>query len=165
MIEILDVFKSDVFIIVISGVVIFAAQKLISEIWISPNLEFQRCLAKIETLMSRAYSLYKFEYKNNNMISSAGAPMDVEIENIRKELNIATYELIGAHSMLFMPEKWWLKIRGIDVRKAKSALLTLSVIICSKGDWSTAESKAEKEMKKVYKYLKFGKFPTFADFL
>ncbi|MDD2730698.1 MAG: hypothetical protein PHW33_01075 [Candidatus Portnoybacteria bacterium] len=161
MIEIINTFKIEIFLTILGGILIFVIQKLISEIWLYPNFEFQKCLARIETLIIRSYSLYKFEYKNEsnkNWTSSKGTSMDLEIEGIRKELNVATFELIGAFNILFVLEKWWLKAKGIDACRAKPALLTLSVAICSKGSWSldaNGSFKIEAQMDRVCNLLKF----------
>ncbi|MDZ4260556.1 MAG: hypothetical protein U1A25_02725 [Candidatus Sungbacteria bacterium] len=148
--------KNSIFLTVISGVLIFATQKIISELYIAPIIDFKKCLAKIETSMVRWSFLYKFEYKNNGLVGANGT-MDEAIENFRKELNNLATELLGAYSSLPFLEKKWLQIKGIDISEAKSALLGLSVTIGSKGDWNTEESKAEKEIDRVYKYLRFEK--------
>lgn len=80
--------------------------------------------------------------------------MDEAIENFRRELGNLATELIGAYNSLYFLEKFWLKLKGINVGEAKSALLTLSVTL---GVWKAGESKAEKEIEKVYKYLRFEK--------
>lgn len=153
------IINSEAFLIVISGVLIFTLQNLISQLWISPIVEFKKCLAKIETLMARWSVLHKYEYKNNNLVTADGT-MDEAIENFKKELSRLTTELIGTYNALPLIEKWWLKMKGVDVNKTKRALLTLSVIISVKGDWSTGESKAGIEINKIHENLKFRKYFT-----
>jgi len=106
--------------------------------------------------MIHAFSLNKWEYQKNNLKSSKGTSMDEEIENFRKELNMVTYELVGAYCGLFLLEKWWLRILRINVCRARPALLTLSVIICSKDSWDLkdGEFKVEKQMNKICELLK-----------
>lgn len=151
------ILNNPIFLTVISGVLIFAIQKLISELWVVPIVEFRKCLAKIETSMDRWGFLYKYTYKNNNLVNADGA-MDEAIENFRRELSYLTTELVGSYNSLPFLEKLWLKkVRMINISEAKPALLALSAVISSEGDWKTGESKAEKEIAKVYKYLRFGK--------
>lgn len=156
MIEIINTLKIEIFLTITGGILIFVIQKLIIEVWINPNLEFWKCMVKIETLMIHALSLYKWEYKKNNLKSSKGMSVDEEIENFRKELNVATYELTESYCGLFLLEKFWLKLLGVNVRKARPALLALSVIICSKESWELKDGnfKIEKQMDKIYKLLK-----------
>ncbi len=47
------IINSKVFLIVISGVLIFTIQNLVLKLWISPIVDFKKCLAKIETLLNR----------------------------------------------------------------------------------------------------------------
>lgn len=153
----MSVLNNPIFLTVISGVLIFAIQKLISELWIAPIIEFRKCLAKIETSMNRWDFLSKYTYKKSNLVSASGT-MDEAIENFRKELNSLTTELVGSYNSLpFLGKLWLQKVRRINISEAKPALLTLSVTISSEGDWSTGESKAEKEIDNIYKYLKFKK--------
>jgi len=51
------IINSEAFLIVISGVLIFTIQNLVLKLWILPIVDFKKCLAKIETLLSR-YSFY-----------------------------------------------------------------------------------------------------------
>jgi len=51
MIEIIT--NSEAFLIIISGVLIFTIQNLVLRLWISPIVDFKKCLAKIETLLNR----------------------------------------------------------------------------------------------------------------
>ena len=153
------IINSEAFLIVISGVLIFALQNLISQLWISPAIDFRKCLSKIETSLARWSFLHRFEYKKNNLASAEGT-MDQVIENFKKEISNLVTELIGSYNLLPAPEKWYLNIKGVDINKAKQSLLALSVLVASKGDWNTGDSKAKGEMNKIYTYLKFKKYFT-----
>src|SRR3990167_11475015 len=96
------IINSEAFLIVISGVVIFTLQNLVSQLWISPIVEFRKCLARIETLLTRYAFLCGFEYGSN------GGMMDAEIEYFRRELKNITSEILGVYSILPKLEKWWL---------------------------------------------------------
>ncbi|KKU81691.1 MAG: hypothetical protein UY07_C0011G0011 [Parcubacteria group bacterium GW2011_GWA1_47_8] len=148
------IINSEAFLIVISGVLIFIFQNLISQLWISPIVEFKKCMSKIDTLLARWGFLYKFEYGKSQSLSSPNGTMDEAIENFRKEIGNFATELIGAYNSLPLLEKLWLRVRGIDVKSAKPALLTLSVSISAEDDWKTGASKAKSEMDKIYKYLR-----------
>ncbi len=161
----MDILNNEVFLIVISGVFIFALQKLVSDIWINPNIDFNKSLTRIETLLIKSKSLYRWTYKKNNLVSSSGLPMDSDIENLRKEINIATWELISTYNSLFFAEKLWLKLIGISVNKARPSLMTLSITVCSENDWNQPDGRSlsEKEMDNIYKQLKFWRY--FTEFL
>ena len=157
--DILNIVNSEVFIIVISGVVIFAFQKLISDIWINPNLDFSKSLSKIETLLVKSRGMYRYTYKKNNSVSSSGLTMDEEIENLRKEINMATWQLISSYHSLFFAEKLWLKLLRVDIDKARPSLMTLSVTICSENDWKQSDGGpiSGKEIDKIYNHLRIKK--------
>src|SRR3989344_4713346 len=109
------ILNSEAFLIVISGVVIFTLQNLISQLWISPIVELKKCLARIETLLTRYAFLCGFEYDTN------GGIMNNDIEYFRRELKNLTSEMIGAYNILPKIEKWWLRKRyRIDIIKAKT---------------------------------------------
>lgn len=146
---------SEIFLIIISGVFIFAAQKIISDIWIVNNIEFQKSLARIEVLIIKANGMYTWTYGNNNLKSSKGTSMDEEIREVRKELNLATWGLLERYNSLFFLEKYMLKIRSIQINNAIPRLLSLSVLICAKDDWKTGASKAKEKITEVATCLKF----------
>ena len=75
------IITSEAFLIVISGVVIFTLQNLISQLWISPIVEFKKCLAKIETLLTRYAFLCDFEYGSNNGMMEEGV-CDVMVKRV-----------------------------------------------------------------------------------
>lgn len=146
------ILNSEAFLIVISGVVIFTLQNLISQLWILPLVEFKKCLARIETLLTRYAFLCTFEYRSNNGL------MDAEIEHFRKELKNLTSEMIGTYSILPKLEKWWLKrLYGIDIIKAKTEILTLSAVVSTKKDIDKEKSRAEIAIENIPKYLNFPK--------
>jgi|SRR3989344_1435973 len=144
------ILNSEAFLIVISGVVIFTVQNLISQLWIAPMVEFKKCLAKIETLLTRYSFLSSFEYGSNN------GTMDSDIEYFRKELKNLTSEMIGTYSMLPRLEKWWLKKRhGVDIIKAKTEMLTLSAVVSTRKDIMKEKSRAEMAIENIPKLLNF----------
>lgn len=144
------IINSEAFLIVISGVVIFTLQNLISQLWIYPLVEFKKCLARIEALLTRYAFLCCFEYGTNNRI------MDSEIEYFRRELKNLTSEMLGAHSILPKLEKWWLKKRyGIDIIKAKTEMLTLSAVVSTRNDALKTKPRAEVAIENIPKYLNF----------
>jgi hypothetical protein len=146
--------SNDASLIVLSGIVIFAAQRIISDIWIAPNLEFNKAMTKVERLLMKAEDLHRWTHGKNNSTSSTGKSMDQEIEDLRRELNVATWELIGAYRSLYFLERWWLGVRGVNVYAAKPSLLALSVLLCAPGDWDKAESKAKQKIDKANHHLK-----------
>lgn len=140
--------NSEAFLIVISGVVIFVAQNLISQLWISPIVEFKKCLAKIETLLTRYAFLARFEHGSNNGM------MDKDIEYFRNELKNLTSEMIGAYSILPKLEKLWLKKwSGVDILKAKTEMLTLSAVVSTRNDVMSVKPRAEIAIESIPKYL------------
>ncbi len=146
----IEIFNSEVFLIVISGVLIFTIQNLVLKLWISPIVDFKKCLAKIETLLNRYAFLYAFEFGTNNGI------MDSEIKYFRKELRNMTSEMLGNYYVLPYLEKIWLKkIRNIDIHKAKSEILILSAVVSTHKDVLKEKSLAEISIEKIPKYLNF----------
>ena len=144
------VLNSEAFLIIISGVVIFTLQNLISQLWISPIVEFRKCLARIETLLTRYAFLCGFEYGSN------GGMMDAEIEYFRRELKNITSEILGVYSILPKLEKWWLRKRyGIDIIKAKTEILTLSAVVSTKKDIEKEKPRSETAIENIPKYLNF----------
>lgn len=144
------ILNSEAFLIIISGVVIFTLQNLISQLWILPLVEFKKCLAKIETLLTRYAFLCNFEYSTNNGM------MDSDIEYFRRELKNLTSEMLGAYSILPKLEKWWSKKRyGIDVIKAKTEMLTLSAVVSTRDDVLKIKPRAEISIENIPKYLNF----------
>ena len=141
------IINSEAFLIVISGVFIFTVQNLISQIWISPNIEFKKCTAKIEALITRYAFLYAFKYGTNNGI------MDNEIEYFRKELKNLVLEMLVTHSILFEYEKWWCKKwNKINILKARVEMLTLSAVIGTSADYNK-QTRAEEAIENIPKYL------------
>jgi hypothetical protein len=144
------ILNSEAFLIVISGVVIFTLQNLIFQLWILPLVEFKKCLAKIETLLSRYAYLCKFEYNSNSGL------MDAEIEYFCKELKNLTSEMIGTYNILPRPEKWWFEdIKKINIMKAKAEILTLSAVVSTKKDVIKEKPRAEIAIENIPKYLNF----------
>ena len=144
------ILNSEAFLIVISGVVIFTLQNLISQLWISPIVELKKCLARIETLLTRYAFLCGFEYDTN------GGIMNNDIEYFRRELKNLTSEMIGAYNILPKIEKWWLRKRyRIDIIKAKTEMLTLSAVVSTKKDVREVKPRSEIAIKNIPKYLNF----------
>ena len=148
---------SEVFLIVISGVLVFAIQKIISDVWIVRNIDFQKCLARIEILLIRANKMYLWTEGKNNMITSEGITFDGYVKAVRKKINLATYELIRSYNSLFFLDKLWLKIRGRRIPKSVPELLSLSVSLSSEKDWRGSESTAKENIDNVFNYLKLNK--------
>ena len=146
------VINSEAFLIVVSGVIIFTLQNLISQLWIFPIVEFKKCLARIETLLTRYAFLCDFEYNTN------GGMMNNDIEHFRRELKNLTSELIGTYNILPKLEKWWLKRRyGINIIKAKMEMLTLSAVVSTPKDVLKEKPRAEVAIENIPKYLNFQK--------
>ena len=144
------VLNSEAFLIIISGVVIFALQNLISQLWISPIVEFRKCSAKIETLLTRYAFLCDFEYNSNN------GSVDSDIEYFRRELKNLVAEMLGTYNILPKIERWWLRKRyGIDILKAKTEMLTLSAVVSTKKDVMKENPRAEIAIKNIPRYLNF----------
>lgn len=144
------ILNSEVFLIVISGVLIFTIQNLVSQLWILPIVDFKKCLAKIETLLTRYAFLSCFEYGSNNEI------MDKDIEYFRRELKNLTSEMIGTYSILPKLERCWLRRQhGINIIKAKTEMLTLSAVVSTKKDLQKESSRAEGAIKNISNYLNF----------
>lgn len=143
--------------IIIIGLIIFAVQKIISDIWIMPNIEFRRCLAKMETLLLRACDMYKWTEGKGKMISGAGVSFDETVKVLRSDLSNTTWELIGLYNSLYFIDKWWLKLKKVDILKARTHLLSTSVMVYSSNDWKNGESESIKHIKKANEYLGFVK--------
>lgn len=141
------------FQIVLSGVLIFTAQRLISDLWISPNIEFQKCLGKIDALLIRYEFLCGYEQGSNN-----GAN-DEDVKFFKQELKSVVMDLVGKFRSLFFLERLWLTYaRKINVNQAKPLLLYLSQIVSTKKDVTEVESKAKKAIEDIRLNLKFKAF-------
>ena len=146
------IINSEAFLIVISGVVIFTLQNLVSQLWISPIVEFKKCLARIETLLTRYSFLAGFEHGSNNGM------MDSDIEHFRNELKNLTSEMIGVYSILPKLEKLWLKrMYKVDIIKAKTEMLTLSAVVSTRADVMSVKPRAEVAIENIPKHLNFSK--------
>lgn len=144
------IINSEAFLIVISGVVIFTLQNLISQLWISPLVEFKKCLARIETLLTRYAFLCSFEYGVNE------GTVNNDIEYFRRELKNLASEMIGAYNILPKLEKcWFKKLYRIDIIKAKTEMMTLSVVVSTPKDILKEKSRAEVAIENIPKYLNF----------
>lgn len=142
------ILNSEAFLIVISGVVIFALQNIVSQLWISPIVEFKKCLARIEALLTRYAFLSAHEQDPNHGM------MDNDIEHFRKELKNMVSEMLCTHNVLPKPAKWWLKnIKKINIIKAKTEMLTLSAVVSTKRDAMKEKSRAETAIENIPKYL------------
>lgn len=145
--------NNEIFLIVFSGVVIFTAQRLISDLWISPNIEFQKCMGKIDTLLIRYEFLCDYEHGSN------GGANDDDVKFFKQELKNATTELIGGFNALFFAEKWWLKsARRINIHQTKPELLILSNVVSTRKDIYKEDPLSKKAIKRIRKYLKFKPF-------
>ncbi|SRR3989344_2052110 len=146
------IINSEAFLIVISGVLIFVFQKLSSELWISPTIEFKKCLGKLEALLIRYEFLSGYEYGTNNGANNH------DVDYFRQELRSLTSELISTFVALPSLEKLWLRIRRIDVNNTKPQLLLLSQVISTKEDIIKEKPKAKEAIKKIRNLLKFKPF-------
>ena len=146
MIEI--IIGSEVFLIVISGVLIFTIQNLVLKLWILPIVDFKKCLAKIETLLSRYAFLYAHEHGTNNGI------MDSEIEYFLKELRDIISKMLGDYYVLpnFYRKIW---LRKIYIHKAKSEMFVLSNVVSTHKDVLKEKTQTEISIEKISKYLNF----------
>lgn len=153
------IINSEAFLIVISGVLIFAFQKLLSQLWIAPTVDFKKCLSRIESSLNRWDFLYIYTEGKNNLIGSDGISMDERIKIFRKELNDLAFNLISTYNALPIAERFWIKtVRRINIKDAKHSILTLSTNIAREGDWKTSGSKAKSEIKNLYKHLKLSRY-------
>jgi hypothetical protein len=149
---------AETFSIVISGVFIFVIQKIISDIWIAPRIDFQKSLARIEVLVIRANKMFRHtEGEDNNMVTSEGIPFNQYVKVVRKKINLATFKLIESYNSLFFLDKIWLKIRGRHIHKSIPELLSLSVFISSKKDWKGERAISEEKINNISNYLKLNK--------
>ncbi|MDP3726416.1 MAG: hypothetical protein Q8R36_04440 [bacterium] len=146
------IITSEAFLIVISGVLIFTAQKLISELWIAPIIAFKKCLAKLETLLIRYEFLCGYEYGSNNSAN------DADVDYFRQELKSIVSELIGTFSALPFFEKWMLLIRRVNIQQTKPELLILSARISTKKDVMEEIPRSERAIANIRTYLKFKVF-------
>jgi|SRR3989344_148021 len=144
------IINSEAFLIVISGVVIFTLQNLVSQLWISPIVEFKKCLARIEALLTRYAFLSAHEQDLNNGI------MNNDIKHFKKELKNLVSEMLCTYNVLPELEKWWFKnIKKINIIKAKTEMLTLSAVVSTKKDIEKEKSRAETAIENIPKYLNF----------
>ena len=144
------IINSDAFLIVISGVLIFTFQKLVSQLYISPVVDFIKCLAKIEMLLNRYAFLCGYEYGTN------GGGNDSDVEYFRKELRDMVSEMLGCYYILPYPMKiWFEKIRKIDIYKAKPEMLMLSFYVSTRKDILKQKSRAKIAIKNIPEYLNF----------
>lgn len=150
MIEIVT--NSEAFLIVFSGVLIFTVQKLISDLWIAPNIEFQKCMGKIDTLLIRYEFLCGYEYGSN------GGANDDDVNFFRKEIRDAVMDLVGKFRALLFIERLWLEWRGVNINQAKPQLLRLSQIISTKKDVEKVVPDAKVKIEEIRKNLKFRPF-------
>ena len=149
---------SEVSLIVISGVLIFSFQKLVSQLWISPVIDFKKCLSKIESLMNRWDFLYKYTEGKNNYVGSDGLLMDERIKLFRKELSELVFELVMTYNLLPALEKLWIRyVYRLNIKSAKSSMLILSTSVAKESDWKTGDSISEKEINNIYTYLRLSK--------
>ena len=98
-----NIINGDLFLIVFSGVVIFVAQRLISDLWITPNIEFEKCLGKIDTLLIKYEFLCGYEFGSND-----GAN-DEDVRFFKKELRFIASDIVGKFRALFFAERCWVK--------------------------------------------------------
>ena len=141
---------SDIFLAVISGVLIFTLQKLISQLWISPLVKFKKCLARIEAFLNRYASLCYFKYGKNNGMA------DYDIKYFQKELRSMVSWMLVTYSILPKPEKWWLKKHyKINIRKAQTEMLTLVSVIGTMQGIENGKTRAEIAIENIAKHLNF----------
>jgi hypothetical protein len=141
------------FSLILTGVVIFTVQRLISDLWISPNIEFQKCLGRLETLLIRYEFLCGYEFGSNNGTN------DGDVVFFKQEIKTIVTDLIGNFTALFFAEKWWLKhVRKINIHQTKPQLLILSDTISTRKDVIKEEPRAEKAIENIRKNLKFKTF-------
>lgn len=146
------IITSEAFLIVISGVLIFTAQKLISELWIAPIITFKKCLAKLETLLILYEFLCGYEYGSNN-----GAN-DADVDYFRQELKNIVTELVGTFNVLPLFEKWILWVRRVNVQQVKPELRILFARISTREDVMEEIPRSKKAIANIRTYLKFKAF-------
>lgn len=143
----------DVYLIIISGVLIFVVQKLISDLWILPNIEFQKCLGKLDVLLIRYEFLCGYEYGSNE------GSNDEDGDYFKAELKNIVMDLISKYRALFSAERWWCRyVLKINVNQTKPQILLLSQLISTKKDVMVVDSKAGQCMKNIRINLKFKEF-------
>lgn len=146
--KVLRVFESEPFIIVISGVLIFAIQQVLLEFWFKPVKEFKSVISKIEVLILR------YEYLTSVTLGLADH-LDKEIWFFKNNLRNLTGELSAQYRNLPTIVKVWMKVvRGLDVMRAKTELISVSNLISSPSDVQKPEPQASKFLSMAKKSLK-----------
>lgn len=146
--KILRVLESEPFIIVISGVLIFAIQQVLLEFWIKPVKEFKSVISKIEVLILR------YEYFTSVTLGLTDH-LDKEIWFFKNNLRKLTGELSANYRNLPTLLQIWIKVvRGIDVMKAKKELIGVSNLIASPSDVQKPEPQASKMLTVAKQSLK-----------
>ena len=147
------IITSEPFLIVFSGVVIFVAQRLISDLWVSPNIEFQKCMGRIDTLLIR------YEFLSGYVYGSNDGANDDDVNFFREETRDVVMDLVGKFRALFFIERLWLEyVRGININDTKPLLLLLSQKISTKKDIGKEVPDANIIIEKIRENLKFKPF-------
>lgn len=146
--KVLRVVESEPFIIVISGVLIFAIQQVLLEFWIKPVKEFKSVISKIEVLILR------YEYLTSVTLGLADH-LDKEIWFFKNNLRNLTGELSAQYRNLPTIVKVWMKVvRGLDLMRAKKELVSVSNLISSPSDVQKPEPQASKVLAAAKQSLK-----------
>lgn len=147
------IINSEALLIIFSGVVIFTAQRLISDLWISPHLEFKKSMGRIDVLLIR------YEFLSDHEYGSSGGGNDEDIVFFRQEIRNTVVDLVGKFRALFFIERWWLEyIRRININQTKPQLLYLSQIISTNKDVIREVPDAKKLIEGIRGNLKFEPF-------
>jgi hypothetical protein len=147
-IVIVNIFNSEPFLIVLSGVVIFTAQKIISELWIKPLVKFLETRGKLEVLILR----YAYLSQVSLGISKR---TDEEIYLFKDTLRELAGELIASYNILPRFEKWWIvNLRNIKVTESSRSIIQLSNLVSTPSDVNRPITLASETIDKIRDLMK-----------
>jgi len=144
----MNILSSEAFLIVISGVVIFSVQKIISELWIRPLVRFFEVRGKLEVLILR------YSYLSQVSLGVSDRT-DSEIFIFKDSLRELAGELIAYYNTLPFLEKFWIeKVKRIKVKDSKKSLIQLSNIVATPSDVNKPVTLASEVIDRVKIQLK-----------
>jgi len=142
---------NEIYQLFITGILIFAFQRIFVELWIKPLNVFYSTLNRLESF------LIKYAYLSQR-VWSQNKILDQELREGRDKIREYAGDLIANYSRLFILEKIWIKrFKKLDIQKAKKSLIKLSNYLGNIDETKTINLRimASEQIDEVRKCLKF----------
>ncbi len=140
---------SEIYELFLTGILIFAFQQVLLELWIKPIKEFNLVLKKLESF------LIHYAYLSQPLWGQSGK-LDGELEEGQDKMREYAGDLVASYSsLLFLEKLWLLKVKKYNILEARRSLIRLSNLIGNKDEGINLRIEAASAIDNIKKCLNF----------